>query len=236
MTKLPFMPFYGFDYETDERTTMLTDTEHGVYFRLLWQQWKEGSVPSDPDRAAKLIRSSDVTATAHIIRQFFVPIGDTTRVHNKKLDQIRTMKEIEHKAKSLGGKNSARKKKESAKSVDKILSTTRTRTRTRTRSKPRASGEPKRTWLTPYWDVLAEVYGGDPRALVGPVTKALRALDQEVGPEVLAPRLRRYCRQTEIQFFNAFKFAAAHPRYASDVIVEGIRDEDFSTAPEGWDG
>lgn len=102
--KLPYMPFYGFDYETDERVKELSDAEHGIFLRLLWHQWKEGSVSALPDRAATHIGSTDVTTVQRILATFFSASTQTDRLINPTLHVIRRRLEAEVKSKSRGGK------------------------------------------------------------------------------------------------------------------------------------
>ena len=45
--KLPWMPFYGTDFYNDEAVRLLTLEEEALYIRLLWWQWREGSLPGD---------------------------------------------------------------------------------------------------------------------------------------------------------------------------------------------
>lgn len=107
--KLPFMPWYGFDYEADERCKLLTDAEDGVYRKLLWEQWKEGSVPADPTVATRLIRSDNPEIVNRILETFFLTNGTTGRKRNERLHEIRRRIEAEHAAKSKGGKKGRRK-------------------------------------------------------------------------------------------------------------------------------
>ena len=54
--KLPHMPLWVYDIESDEACALMTHEQFGVYIRLLIRQWIEGSIPADPQRLAMLIR------------------------------------------------------------------------------------------------------------------------------------------------------------------------------------
>ena len=45
MSKLPWMPFYGHDFFTDDAVKPLRMHQAGFYIYLLWHQWEHGSIP-----------------------------------------------------------------------------------------------------------------------------------------------------------------------------------------------
>lgn len=55
-SKLPHMPLWVYDIESDESCALMTAEQFGVYVRLLIRQWIEGSIPADPNMLAALIR------------------------------------------------------------------------------------------------------------------------------------------------------------------------------------
>lgn len=55
--KLPFMPFYGGDFYQDESVALMSYEEQGIYQRLLWHQWREGSVPGGVAELASLLHT-----------------------------------------------------------------------------------------------------------------------------------------------------------------------------------
>jgi len=62
--KLPHMPLWVYDIESDEDCVLMTPAEFGIFVRLLIRQWIEDSVPENPVVLAKLLRypESDVMA------------------------------------------------------------------------------------------------------------------------------------------------------------------------------
>ena len=119
-SKLPWFPFYGFDFYTDERVTLLSEAEQGCYTRLLWQQWVERSVPADPATAAELIGAEDVDRVARLLTTFFEPNGQSGRLVNPKQAEIRGKYEARQAGKSLGGKRSARVQQDSKRSPSRV--------------------------------------------------------------------------------------------------------------------
>lgn len=119
MSKLPWMPFLGFDYETDRRCKLLRPEEHGTYLLLLWEQWKEGSVPADPEETVELLpgRGHSVELVTKMLDQFFIPNGKDGHLINEKLDELRARKMAEHAGRRLGGKKTARINKKKAKDL-----------------------------------------------------------------------------------------------------------------------
>jgi hypothetical protein len=54
-TKLPFLPFYLNDWETDGNVKMMGPATRYAYFHLLIHQWREGSIPADRGELIKLL-------------------------------------------------------------------------------------------------------------------------------------------------------------------------------------
>ena len=42
--KLPWMPFFGSDFYGDSKVQAMTDRQEAWYIRLLWEQWKHGTI------------------------------------------------------------------------------------------------------------------------------------------------------------------------------------------------
>lgn len=51
--KLPYMPLYVFDLESDRDCRVMSDADFGRYMRLLIRQWVEGDVPGDVQSAIR---------------------------------------------------------------------------------------------------------------------------------------------------------------------------------------
>jgi len=64
------------------------------------------------------------------------------------------------------------------------------------------------TWLTPYFDAWRAQYGADPHA--GKLSKFIRPVDKEFGPEYAVPRWTRYLAETEAQFASPARWAETH--------------------------
>jgi hypothetical protein len=54
MTKPPYMPFFGRDFYDDDRVAQMSYHEQGIYLRLLWHQWVNGSLPAAPEDLARI--------------------------------------------------------------------------------------------------------------------------------------------------------------------------------------
>ncbi len=54
MGRRPWFPFYVDDFWQDEAVASMTFEEVGLYLRLLSLQWREGSIPSDPEKLARI--------------------------------------------------------------------------------------------------------------------------------------------------------------------------------------
>ena len=105
--KSPSFQFYPTDYLGSQRVQMMTLEEEGAYCRLLWSCWQHGSIPSDPELAARLVGKGCSTTVARVVLPMFeVACGDG-RVTHDRLERER-LKQAEWRAKSAaGGKKSA---------------------------------------------------------------------------------------------------------------------------------
>ena len=89
--KAPAMPFYGKDIYTDERTLRLSYAHQGLYVRLLWWQWSEGSIPAAIDEIADMIgKARDTRHLFPGVAQFFEAHPDLKgRLWNLRLEDAR---------------------------------------------------------------------------------------------------------------------------------------------------
>lgn len=87
--KSPYMPLYGKDIYTDVATVRLSLAHQGLYVRLLWWQWAEGSIPSDVQEVVKVLgKGREVSKLWPEIAPFFSEqTGETMR--NPKLEDVR---------------------------------------------------------------------------------------------------------------------------------------------------
>ena len=99
--KLPWMPFFGSDFYHDEAVRLMSLEEEAVYMRLLWWQWREGSLPADPEHMAKLAGAS---VSAQVMGRFPVTRDADGRRRNPRLDEIRRDQLALIEARSLAGK------------------------------------------------------------------------------------------------------------------------------------
>ena len=53
--ELPFMPFFVYDWLSDEAVIKMSITHQGAYLRLLFHQWVEGSIPATTAELAGLL-------------------------------------------------------------------------------------------------------------------------------------------------------------------------------------
>ena len=78
--KFPFMPLRVGDLITD--TQELTDTEFGVYVRLLCHHWKKDSIPADPHRMSMIAPAA--ASVWESLQDYFEPHPeDDTRLINR---------------------------------------------------------------------------------------------------------------------------------------------------------
>lgn len=88
--KLPHMPLWVYDIDTDRDCRKMSDATFGRYMRLLIRQWIEGSVPAKPPEAvrdAMLDPGSEGDVQSLLDRKFTQRDGDERR--NVKCDEER---------------------------------------------------------------------------------------------------------------------------------------------------
>ncbi len=82
--KLPWMPFYGTLFYEDESVALMEPAEEAIYLRLLWRQWREGSLPADHGDLERLARG---TVSARVLE--LLPIGPDGRRRNPHMEEKR---------------------------------------------------------------------------------------------------------------------------------------------------
>jgi len=86
---------------------MMTLEEEGAYCRLLWSCWQHGSIPSDPELAARLVgKGCSATVARVVLPMFEVPCGEGRLTHDR-LEREREKQAEWRKKSSEGGKKSA---------------------------------------------------------------------------------------------------------------------------------
>lgn len=90
--KAPAFQFYPKDFMTDENVLLMSNTEIGVYIRLLCSCWLEGTLPLDTDSLARMAHMplkqfTKFWENSPVKRCFRV--GEDGRLHHKRLDEER---------------------------------------------------------------------------------------------------------------------------------------------------
>jgi uncharacterized protein YdaU (DUF1376 family) len=112
MTKRPAFQFYPGDWLGSQRVSLLTLEEEGAYLRLLASCWQHGSIPSDPDKIARLIGKGSSTNLATTLATMFQqhPTESTLLVHDR-LEREREKQDAWSEKCREGGKKSAELRK-----------------------------------------------------------------------------------------------------------------------------
>jgi uncharacterized protein YdaU (DUF1376 family) len=112
MTKRPAFQFYPGDWLGSQRVSLLTLEEEGAYLRLLASCWQHGSIPSDPEKIARLIGKGSSTNLATTLATMFQqhPADPTLLVHDR-LEKERAKQDAWSEKCREGGKKSAELRK-----------------------------------------------------------------------------------------------------------------------------
>ena len=106
--KMPAFPLYASDFLTDTREW--TDAEVGMYCRLLFTEWVNGSIPSNPERLKLLVTSNQEDfnrAWDETIRYKFESNGHG-RLINRRMEKVRKEVIEFKKERSESGKKGAK--------------------------------------------------------------------------------------------------------------------------------
>lgn len=113
MTRRPWFPFYVDDFWQDEAVACMSLEEVGLYVRLLSLQWREGSIPSDLDRLARIC-GIDGPAMARLwlgLWPCFSQVeNQADRLINRRLAEIANRQTEVHRKLSEQGQAGARKR------------------------------------------------------------------------------------------------------------------------------
>jgi uncharacterized protein YdaU (DUF1376 family) len=101
---LPFLPLYVDDWLNSESVSLMSFEAQGVYIRLLCYQWRNGSIPSDLSKVARLagIPIADLGRVWDEVGPMFWEVDNT--LANPRLANERTRQMERYEAKSQGGK------------------------------------------------------------------------------------------------------------------------------------
>jgi len=109
-SRLPWFPFYFWDWESSLRVRQMGPTARAYYFHLLGFQFAEGSLPSDRESLKRILLMPDdpggqVDREAALtqVLECFQP-DDNGRLRNARMEVIRSHQIAAHRAKSIAGK------------------------------------------------------------------------------------------------------------------------------------
>jgi uncharacterized protein YdaU (DUF1376 family) len=109
--KSPAFQFYPKDFLTDERVVLMSNTEVGIYVRLLCFCWLEGTLPLETQALARMARMPIKQFTRlwenSIVKTCFKLSDEDGRLHHKRLDEERDKQRTYNKGQSESGKRGA---------------------------------------------------------------------------------------------------------------------------------
>lgn len=121
----PAFQFYPADFLADEHVALMSLTARGAYITLLCYCWREGSIPADTDKLARLcgIDSGEMAKLmAELSPCFSSAIGEPSRLINLRLHEEREKQENYRKERALAGQKGAEKRwKTARKSLQKKI-------------------------------------------------------------------------------------------------------------------
>lgn len=111
--KSPAFQFYAAEFLADENVVLMTNQEVGCYIKLMAYCWREGSIPADVSKIAKLC-GEDSSAMAQlwlaISSCFTESIADENRLVHPRLEKEREKQEEHRKERAESGKRGAEKR------------------------------------------------------------------------------------------------------------------------------
>ena len=100
--KPPAFQFYADDFLAG--TSDMTDSEAGLYIRLLCAQWNRGSLPNDLDELLRFSRGSTTLQAERVRRKF--EVCQDGQLRNARLEDERQKQAVWREKSRLGGKKS----------------------------------------------------------------------------------------------------------------------------------
>jgi len=117
MSKSPAFQFYAAEFLADENVVMMTNQEIGCYIKLMCYCWREGSIPSDVSKIAKLC-GEDSSAMAQLWLSvstcFSLAEAAPDRLVHKRLEKEREKQKSYSLERSASGKKGAEAKRNAA--------------------------------------------------------------------------------------------------------------------------
>jgi hypothetical protein len=123
--KTPAFPMYGKDAFDDEAFNGLPLGSEGLFWRLAWWQWSEGSIPADIEKILDKMPRKKVPEVRRYwpaLRNFFAPIGDGSRLQNATVE-LRRDKQLGERGRRVLGANITNKKLGRRTSSDSLTGT-----------------------------------------------------------------------------------------------------------------
>ena len=107
MSKAPAFQFYAAEYLADENVQLLSLEQEGIYIRLLAYCWREGSIPAEPEKLARLCKGCSVGSLAGVL-DLFHAIGEDGRLSHRRLDEERIKHERYRLKQAMNGARGGR--------------------------------------------------------------------------------------------------------------------------------
>lgn len=194
MNKSPAFQFYPQDYLASARVAEMTLEEEGAYIRLLCYCWTTGSIPSDPDRCARLIGKGCSTAVATAVQLAFNGCStDPQRMTHDRLEKEREKQLIYRKNASVAGKKSAEAR--AAKSSTETTKNVRSTTVQRKVNSSSSSSDEDVCDSKSQVDQFAEFWSIYPRKVAKPnALKAWKKALRSASPEQIISGAERYAK------------------------------------------
>jgi hypothetical protein len=230
--KLPWMPFFGSDFYNDEAVRLMSLEEEALYMRLLWWQWREGSLPADP---ADVQRLAGHPPGDRLLMLFPVTRNADGRRRNPRLEEVRQEQLAKVRKRSKAGKLGRQKQLATRAQAGQSPGNRRARAG-QTPGESEAESESKKTWLTPFADAWQDRCGNPPH---GRLAKVLAPLAKQLGEPDALSRWSRYLADNEPRYCSPERFAATHAAYAGPETLEmtdDIGQMRLHTKRDGWWG
>lgn len=112
-TNSPAFQFYPADFLADEHVALMSLAARGAYITLLCYCWREGSIPNDTAKLARLCNVDSSTMAelmAELSPCFSLAIDEPSRLVNQRLHQEREKQENHRKERAAAGQKGAEKR------------------------------------------------------------------------------------------------------------------------------
>ena len=218
--KLPFMPFYGSDFYEDEAVCLMNAEEERVYLRLLWRQWREGSLPAESDELQALLRGLPGLSPRVLA---CIPRCDDGRRRNPRLEEHRRKHLQVYEKKSKGGRAGRAKqlgtptRRQASGSPRGVPGDSPRKARGQSGESESDTDNNSTTWLTPFSDAWQARCGNPP---FGRLAKALAPLAKTLGAPEALDRWSRYLAANEPRYCSPERFVATHAAYSGPEVQE----------------